>query len=55
MANKLKLLMQRRTSLKVQIIGLTNIFDKGKIDNAALKLRIVRLKELYSFEEYHDL
>ena len=55
MADKIKLLTQKRTSLKAQITGLANILDKGSIDNNILKLRIARLTELYhAFEEYHD-
>ncbi|XP_067213067.1 uncharacterized protein [Linepithema humile] len=55
MADKLKLLVQKRTSLKAQITGLVNILDKGNIDNVTLKLRMARLTELYhAFEEHHD-
>jgi hypothetical protein len=55
MTERLKLLVQKRTSLKAQITSLTNILDKGKLDNATLRLRIARLTDLYhAFEEYHD-
>lgn len=55
MAERLKFLVQKRTSLKVQITGLTNILYKGKTDNVTLKLRIARLTDLYhAFEEFHD-
>jgi len=55
MADRLKLLVQKRTSLKAQITSLVNMVDKGKLDNATLRLRIARLTELYHvYEEYHD-
>jgi len=55
MADRLKLLVQKRTSLKAQITGLTNALDKGKFEKAILRLRFARLTELYhAFEEYHD-
>ncbi|XP_018300724.1 uncharacterized protein [Mycetomoellerius zeteki] len=55
MADRTKLLVQKRTSLKSQITNLANLLDKGKIDGKNLKLRITRLTELYrAFEEYND-
>lgn len=55
MSERIKLLVQKRTSLKSQITNLRNLLDKGKIDNATLKLRIARLTDLYhAFEEYND-
>lgn len=55
MTEKIKLLTQKRISLKSQITNLSNIIEKGKIDNTALKLRIVRVTELYhAFEEHND-
>ncbi|XP_011866768.1 PREDICTED: uncharacterized protein LOC105561415 [Vollenhovia emeryi] len=55
MSERIKLLVQKRTSLKSQITNLGNLLDKGKIDNAALKLRIARLTDLYhAFEEHND-
>jgi len=55
MADRIKLLIQKRTSLKSQITNLTNLFEKGKLENVALKLRMARLTELYNaFEEYND-
>ncbi|KAG5318567.1 SETMR methyltransferase, partial [Acromyrmex heyeri] len=55
MAERLKLLVQKQTSLKGQIIGLTNTLDKGRIDNATLKLCIARLTKLYHiYEDYND-
>jgi len=55
MADRVKILIQRRTSLKSQITNLSNALDKGKSDNVALKLRMKRLTELYhAFEDYND-
>ncbi|XP_077255218.1 uncharacterized protein LOC143893566 [Temnothorax americanus] len=55
MADKIKLLTQKRTSLKSQITTLTNLVENQKIDNATMKLRITRLTELYhAFEEQND-
>ncbi|XP_011865242.1 PREDICTED: uncharacterized protein LOC105560603 [Vollenhovia emeryi] len=55
MADRVKLLVQRRTSLKSQITNLANLVEKGKLDRATLKLRIARLTELHrAFEEYND-
>ncbi|XP_067208501.1 uncharacterized protein [Linepithema humile] len=55
MADRIKILVQKRTSLKSQITGLSNILDKGNTDDVALRLRIKRLTELYhAFEEYND-
>jgi len=55
MTDRIKLLTQKRTSLKTQITSLTNALDKGKLDNATAKLRIARLTELYhKFEEHND-
>lgn len=55
MADRVKLILQKRTLLKSQITNLSNIFDKRGLDNAALKLRMARLTELYNaFEEYND-
>ncbi|XP_018401178.1 PREDICTED: uncharacterized protein LOC108778474 [Cyphomyrmex costatus] len=55
MAERIKILVQKRTSLKAQITGLTNALDKGKIDNITLKLRIAHLTDVYhAYEEFHD-
>ncbi|KYQ57974.1 hypothetical protein ALC60_03024 [Trachymyrmex zeteki] len=55
MADKIKLLVQKRTLLKSQITTLANLLDKDKIDGKTLRLRITRLTELYhAFEEYSD-
>jgi len=55
MADKTKLLIQKRISLKSQITNLTNSLDKGKIDNATLRLRIARLTDLYhAFEDFNN-
>lgn len=55
MADRVKLLVQKRTTLNAQITSLTNILDEGQIDNTTLKLRIVRLTELYhAYEDFND-
>ncbi|GAB1869625.1 DUF1758 domain-containing protein [Camponotus japonicus] len=55
MADQIKLIVQKRTSLKAQITNLNNLFDKNKIDDATLRLRIARLTELFhAFEDHHD-
>ena len=55
MSDKVKILIQRRTSLKAQITYLANLLDKGKVDNTSLELRFARLGDLYhAYEEYND-
>lgn len=55
MADRVKSILRKRTSLKTQITNLSNLFDKGELSNAALKLRMARLTELYhAFEDYND-
>ncbi|XP_066585554.1 uncharacterized protein [Prorops nasuta] len=55
MTERVKLLIQKRITLKSQITNLTNILDKGQIDNASIKLRIGRLTSLYhTFKESFD-
>lgn len=55
MSERIKLLVQKRISLKAQITNLKNLLDKDKIDTATLKLRIARLTDLYhAYEEYND-
>lgn len=55
MSDRIKFLLQKRTSLKSQITNLTNLLDNDKLDNATLKLRIVRLTQIYhAFEDYSD-
>lgn len=55
MSNKIKLLIQKRTSLKSQITNLANLIEKGTIDNATLKIRSARVTDLYhEFEEHND-
>jgi len=55
MSDRIKLLLQKRTSLKSQITGLSNILDKDRIDKTSLKLRMKRLTDLYhTFEENND-
>lgn len=52
MAERIKLIVQKRTSLKSQIMHVINLFDKGKLDEATLKLHMMRLTDLqYAFEE----
>lgn len=55
MADRVKLLVQKKTALKSQITSLANLLDKDKIDRSALKLRNARLSELYrAYEEHND-
>jgi len=55
MSERVKLLVQKRTSLKSQITHVGNLLDKGEVDNAVLKLRIARVTDLYhAFEEHND-
>ncbi|KYQ55208.1 hypothetical protein ALC60_05833 [Trachymyrmex zeteki] len=55
MADRIKILVQKRTSLKSQITNLSNALDKSNLDNTALRLRITRLTHLYNaYEEYND-
>ncbi|XP_071633020.1 uncharacterized protein [Temnothorax longispinosus] len=55
MADKIKLLVQKRTSLKSQITKLTNLLEEERRDNTVLRLRITRLTELFhAFEEHND-
>ncbi|XP_067208518.1 uncharacterized protein [Linepithema humile] len=55
MADKAKLLIQKRTSLKAQITNLSKLLQKGRYDKSALKLRMIRVTELYhAYEEYND-
>lgn len=55
MAERVKLLVQKRTSLKAQITNLANVVEKGRYDKTALKLRMTRVTELYhSYEEFND-
>jgi len=55
MVDRIKILIQKRTSLKAQITGLSNILDQGRVDAVSLKLRFKRLTDLYhKFEDYND-
>ncbi|XP_071580244.1 uncharacterized protein [Temnothorax nylanderi] len=55
MSDRIKLLTQKRTTLKSQITNLANILDKGSFNNANLRLRINRLTVLYqAFEDFND-
>lgn len=55
MADRIKLLIQKRTSLKSQITSLTNIVEKDRYDKTALKLRMARITDLYhAYEEFND-
>lgn len=50
-----KLLVQKRTSLKIQLTNLTNLLQKGRYDVSALKLRMTRVTQLYhAYEEFND-
>ncbi|XP_012535770.1 uncharacterized protein LOC105836345 [Monomorium pharaonis] len=53
MTNRVKLLMQKRTTLKSQITNLANIVDQDRLENTALKLRILRLTT--QFHTFQDL
>lgn len=55
MADRIKLLVQKRTSLKSQITSLTNLVGRETYDKTALKLRMTRITELYhAYEEFND-
>lgn len=55
MADRIKLLVQKRTSLKSQITSLTNLVEREPYDKTALKLRMTRITELYhAYEEFND-
>lgn len=55
MTDKIKLLVQKRTSVKSQITNLNNILDKGELDHIAVRFRMNRLTELYrAFEDHND-
>jgi len=55
MAERIRLFIQKRTSLKGQFTTFSNLLDKGKVDNATVKLRMARLTDLYhAFEEIND-
>jgi len=55
MADRVKLLIQKRTSLKSQITGLTNQVERDRYDKGALRLRMARITDLYhAYEEFND-
>lgn len=55
MVDRIKLLVQKRTSLKSQITNLSNLLDKGTVDKNTLEFRIARITVLYNaFEELND-
>ncbi|XP_018367476.1 PREDICTED: uncharacterized protein LOC108763992 [Trachymyrmex cornetzi] len=58
MTERIKLLIQKRTSLKSQITNLTNLTEKdqhGHYDKTALELRMSRVTQLYhAYEDYND-
>lgn len=55
MSDRIKVLLQKRSSLKSQITNLTNLFENNKLDDTTLKLRIARLTILYhAFEDHND-
>jgi len=55
MADRAKLLIQKRTSLKAQLTQLTNLIEKERYDKVALNLRMTRLRELYhAYEDFND-
>lgn len=52
---RIKLLILKRTSLKSQIINLTNLVEREQYENSVLKLRIKRVTKLYhAYEEFND-
>lgn len=55
MADRIKLLVQKRTSLKSQITNLTNLIEREQYDKATLRIRMNRVTELYyKYEEFND-
>lgn len=55
MVDRIKILIQKRMSLKSQITSLTNVIEREQYDKIALKLRITRVTELYhAYEEFND-
>ncbi|XP_076661133.1 uncharacterized protein LOC143365020 [Halictus rubicundus] len=51
MSDNIKLLIQKRSALKTQITIVDNLVEKGKLDNATLRLRITRLTDLFHAAE----
>ena len=52
---RVKVITQKRTTLKNQITTLQNLFDQRKINDSILKLRMARVTDLfYKFEELND-
>ncbi|XP_066600697.1 uncharacterized protein [Prorops nasuta] len=55
MADRVRLIIQKRTALKAQMTTVSNILDKDNIENTVIKLRMKRLTELFhNFEELAD-
>lgn len=55
MADRIKLLIQKRTSLKAQITSISNLIKREQYDQVALRLRWNRVTELYhAYEEFND-
>jgi hypothetical protein len=55
MADRIKILVHKRTYLKSQITNLSNLVEQDKVSGTALKLRKERLTELYhAYEEYNE-
>jgi hypothetical protein len=55
MADRIKFIIQKRTSLKSQITGLSNLIERERYDQDALRLRMIRVTELYhAFEDFND-
>ena len=53
--NKIKIILQKRTSLKSQLTILKKGFEDKRLDNVNLKLRLQRVKDLYQmFENLND-
>lgn len=47
MADRIKILLQKRMLLKSQIMDLSNILDKGRVDNVLLKFWMKRLTDSF--------
>jgi hypothetical protein len=55
MSDRIKFIVQKRTSLKSQITGLTNLIERDRYDKTAVRLRMARVTELYhAYEEFND-
>jgi len=53
MADRIKLLVQKRTSLKSQIISLSNLLEKKRYDKS-FKITYGVIKLYHAYEEFND-